>query len=102
MPFMPEMLGYCGRRFRVYKTAHKGCDTIRDWKTMRRLENAVHLEKLRCDGSGHGGCQAACLLYWHTDWLVQVAGPDAAAEPAPPAHSAGALTLDGLEAAAQG
>ena len=26
--FMPEMLAFCGRRFRVYKRADKTCDTI--------------------------------------------------------------------------
>ena len=28
LPFMPEMLALCGRRFRVHKLAHKACDTI--------------------------------------------------------------------------
>ena len=27
LPFMPELLRYCGKRFRVYKVAHKSCDT---------------------------------------------------------------------------
>ncbi len=63
MPFMPEMVRFCGKRFRVYKRAHKACDTI-GWKQLRRMENAVHLENLRCDGGAHGGCQAGCLIYW--------------------------------------
>jgi hypothetical protein len=42
LPFMPEMLQYCGQRFRVFKSAHKTCDTIE--KTGgRRMRNAVHL-----------------------------------------------------------
>jgi len=69
LPFMPEMLQYCGKKFRVYKSAHKACDTIKDWRTMRRMANAVHLEGTRCDGSAHGGCQAACLLFWKEMWL---------------------------------
>ena len=74
MPFMPEMLQFCGRRFRVSKSAHKTCDTVN--KTgIRSVANAVHLEDLRCDGSGHGGCQAACLLFWNTKWLSRVGGP---------------------------
>ena len=28
MPFMPQMFQYCGKRFEVYKRAHKTCDTI--------------------------------------------------------------------------
>jgi hypothetical protein len=75
LPFMPEMLKYSGRRFRVYKSAHKTCDTI--GKTgNRRMMNAVHLEGLRCDGESHGGCQAACLLFWKEAWLKRPSAPD--------------------------
>ena len=28
MPFMPEMFAFCGKRFQVYKRAHKTCDTV--------------------------------------------------------------------------
>jgi hypothetical protein len=28
LPFMPQMFQYCGQRFRVYKRAHKTCDTV--------------------------------------------------------------------------
>ena len=28
MPFMPQMFEYCGKRFRVYKSAHKTCDHV--------------------------------------------------------------------------
>jgi hypothetical protein len=71
LPFMPEMLGFCGRRYRVRARAHKACDTI-DWQQFRRMESAVHLENLRCDGSAHGGCQAGCLLYWKEAWLRRI------------------------------
>ena len=40
LPFMPEMLQYCGKRFRVYKSAHKACDTLKLTKN-RRMSNAV-------------------------------------------------------------
>jgi len=73
LPFMPEMLQYCGRRFRVFKSAHKTCDTIEQYKG-RRMSSAVHLEGLRCDGAAHGGCQAGCLLFWKEAWLVRVSG----------------------------
>jgi hypothetical protein len=71
LPFMPEMLPFCGKEFRVDRRATKACDTI-DWSALRRMENAVHLEQLRCDGSAHGGCQAGCLLYWKEAWLERV------------------------------
>ena len=74
LPFMPEMLHYCGKRFRVSKSAHKGCDTIKTWRN-RRMNDAVHLEDLRCTGGAHDACQAGCLLYWKTAWLKPVPGP---------------------------
>ncbi len=68
LPFMPEMLRYCGKRIRVTRSAHKTCDTIN--KTGgRRVLAAAHLEGVRCDGSAHGGCQASCLIYWKDAWL---------------------------------
>lgn len=68
LPFMPEMLRFCGQRFRIHKRAIKLCDTINS-TGMKRMPDAVHLESLRCDGSAHGGCQAGCLLYWKEAWL---------------------------------
>lgn len=68
LPFMPEMFDCCGKRFRVWKRSHKTCDTVN--KTGgRRMSAAVHLEDIRCDGSGHGGCQAGCLIFWKEAWL---------------------------------
>ena len=69
---MPQMFQYCGQQFRIYKRAHKTCDTITGiWPNNtsgRGLSRAVHLE-LRCDGKAHGGCQAACLIFWKEAWL---------------------------------
>lgn len=73
MPFMPEMLQYCGQRFRVGAVAHKTCDTARQTWTGRRLNSTVHLAGLRCDGSAHGGCQAECTLFWKDIWLKPAA-----------------------------
>jgi hypothetical protein len=72
MPFMPEMFAFCGKRFQVYKRAHKTCDTVFPVRG-RRVDRAIHLET-RCDGSAHGGCQAGCLLFWKDAWLKPVAG----------------------------
>jgi len=69
MPFMPEMLQYCGRTFRVAQRADKTCAGD---GAPRRMPNAVHLDGLRCDGSGHGGCQAACRLFWNEAWLDRI------------------------------
>ena len=71
MPFMPEMVRFCGQKFQVYKRAHKTCDSI--VRRARRLENTVHLET-RCSGEAHGGCQAGCLLFWKELWLRPLEG----------------------------
>jgi hypothetical protein len=69
MPFMPEMLRHCGRTYAVSKRADTTCDGAGG---VRRGENAVHLANVRCDGSSHGSCDAACLMYWKEAWLERV------------------------------
>jgi hypothetical protein len=71
LPFMPEMLIWCGQRLTVHKVAHKLCDFIGQ-TGLRRMEHAVHLTESRCDGSGHGGCENACSVYWKEQWLKRV------------------------------
>jgi hypothetical protein len=82
LPFMPQMLKYCGRRFQVYKRAHKTCDTVSGKYVGRLLPNGIHLD-LRCDGEAYGGCQAACLIFWKDAWLKPVSqnSPDSAEQP---------------------
>ena len=86
MPFMPEMFAFCGKKFQVYKRAHKTCDTVFPVRG-RRVTRAVHLET-RCDGDAHGGCQAGCLIFWKEAWLKPISrnSPDDAA-PRVEAHS---------------
>lgn len=36
------------------------------------MEDTVFLENLRCDGSGHAGCEAQCLLFFKLAWLKPV------------------------------
>ena len=67
LPFMPEMLQYCGRRLRVSKRADKTCEYTQ--AGICRMTNSVHLEGIRCDGSEHDGCQAGCLIFWKEAWL---------------------------------
>ncbi|MBB5891121.1 hypothetical protein ACFFS4_42270 [Kutzneria kofuensis] len=71
LPFMPEMVRFCGQRMTVHKVAHKLCDTI-SRSGIRKMENSVHLAGARCDGSSHGGCQTACSMYWKEAWLKRV------------------------------
>lgn len=97
MPFMPEMLQYTGRRFTVSHRVEKICDTAGkisgEPSVSRRMQRTVYLEDLRCDGSGHGGCQAGCRLYWKEDWLraVDSDAPEAGAD-APEADAGAAGT----------
>jgi hypothetical protein len=90
LPFMPEMLQFAGKQFRVSKRAFKTCDQVKN-SGMYRMERTVHLEGLRCDGSAHGGCQAGCLIFWKEGWLKR-AGDDGQ-EPAPAAAVATLETL---------
>ena len=76
LPFMPEMLKYAGREFRIQSSAHKTCDGQAE---IRKMDNTVHLEELRCDGGAHGGCQAGCLLFWREEWLRPASEAQAAA-----------------------
>jgi hypothetical protein len=80
LPFMLEMFEYCGRRLRVHKRADKTCNYIRGW-SIRRMTSTVHLESVRCDGMGHDGCQAGCLIFWKEAWLKPVARGDGLVSP---------------------
>ena len=83
LPFMPEMLQFCGRRFRVDKLA---AEAVRHHRLDRHVPHAQCRAPggVRCDGQAHGGCQAGCLIYWKEAWLKRVpAGEPERARPAP-------------------
>jgi len=80
LPLMPEMVPYCGRRFTVERRASKVCDTIA-YSGSLDMTDSVLLDDLRCNGGGHGGCQAECRLYWKEAWLRPVGPDDAPSEP---------------------
>src|SRR6267143_3578688 len=89
LPLMPEMLRLCGQRFQVHKRADKTCDTV-DKTGGRRLYDTVHLQGVRCDGSGHGGCEAGCLMFWREAWLKRVGDIGRpASRPLPPSPDVG-------------
>ncbi len=92
LPFMPEMIGHCGKRLRVFRRVEKihhyyGATAPH----LRRLQDAVLLDELRCDGAGHGGCQAGCQLIWKEAWLVP---SDSAEADLPAPEAADALWLN--------
>lgn len=78
LPFMPEMAAYCEQTFRVFKSAHKTCDTI-NYSGGLRMHDAYHLEGIRCNGGFHGDCQAGCLFFWKAAWLQPVVQPEPSA-----------------------
>lgn len=88
LPFMPEMFQFCGQRVRVRAVAHKTCETARRTWQGRRLSTTVHLADLRCDGSAHGGCQAACTIYWKDAWLLPASGDTLSKQDTTPSTSA--------------
>ncbi len=70
LPFMPEMLQFCGKRFQISHFANKVCANVGTVE-IRNLQNVVVLKMNRCDGCFHGHCQMACELLWKLDWLEQ-------------------------------
>ena len=75
LPFMPEMVQFCGRRFQVSQRVFKTCYyTIRGSSGMRkfRADDVVILEGVRCSGAEHDGCEKACLIFWREAWLRKV------------------------------
>jgi hypothetical protein len=68
LPFMPEMFHMCGQRARVFRCMHRLFD-YRKSRRMRHMDGAVLLISAVCDGSKHGGCQAACHTIWKAAWL---------------------------------
>lgn len=73
LPFMPEMIEFCGKRFpvfkRVVKTCYYGLGT-----GMRKFaaEDVLILDGIRCSGSDHDGCQKACTIFWREAWLRKI------------------------------
>ena len=81
LPFMPEMVPMIGRRFVVSERAEKICDTV-TYTGSRRLRDTVMFDNaLRCDGSGHDGCQLSCRHFWKESWVRRVNQEEPAAQP---------------------
>ena len=57
LPFMPEILEFCGRRFRVSRRAWTLCFSGPGSSREFRNDNVVTLDDVRCSGAAHDGCQ---------------------------------------------
>lgn len=76
MPFMPEMVEFCGRRFRVSCRVEKTCVVSAESGTKIRTSTKdflnggiVFLQDVRCSGAGHANCGRGCMIFWKTRWL---------------------------------
>lgn len=77
LPFMPEMVEFCGKRFRVSKRVLKTCYyTEKNAAGFRKFktDDVVLLDGLRCSGAEHDGCQKACMIFWREAWLRKAQG----------------------------
>lgn len=75
LPFMPEMLAWCGRQYRVERRVEKTCvDVAPPVQSNRRFaaDDVVFLDGPRCDGGGHDGCKRRCKVFWKEAWLQPV------------------------------
>jgi hypothetical protein len=86
LPFMPEMLAWCGQPFRVLRRVEKTCTEVADTQIYSNRRFADHdvvlLDGPRCDGSAHDGCHRGCRIFWKEAWLQrdddqQIATPSA-------------------------
>jgi len=73
LPFMPEMVEFCGKRFQVFRRVVKTCSSGTS-STMHgfRADDVVLLDGLRCSGAAHESCQKACVIFWREAWLRKV------------------------------
>ena len=75
LPFMPEMIPFCGQRIRVAQTVLKTCASgLPEGSTMRGFPDGsvVTLQGVRCTGADHDGCQKYCNIFWRQEWLKPV------------------------------
>jgi hypothetical protein len=83
LPFMPEMMEFCGGRHQVRRYAENICVEISGGQFRERTflkKDIVVLDGLRCLGLNHDGCGRLCLLFWKESWLRKAANTKAQAE----------------------
>src|SRR5579863_7712263 len=69
LPFMPEMLEFCGKRFRVVRRVLKTCAYGTDSTMLAfNTQDVVVLDAVRCSGGDHDACPKHCLIFWREAW----------------------------------
>lgn len=72
LPFMPEMLAWYGKPFRVSRRVEKTCMEVEPQHYPNRRfanDDVVFLDGPRCNGSAHDGCHRGCRIFWKEAWL---------------------------------
>jgi hypothetical protein len=93
LPFMPEMLAMCGRKFTVLQRVIQACidgaflgplneSSVRGF----RDDDVVTLAGIRCSGADYGGCDRGCAIFWKEAWLRRVNDREGEAEISSPMH----------------
>jgi hypothetical protein len=72
LPFMPEMIEFCGQRFRVARRALTVCFSGPGLRRGFNTDDVVTLDGVRCSGTAHDGCQKAWMIFWREAWLRKV------------------------------
>ncbi len=67
LSFTPEMMKYCGKRYRVLKRLDKYF--VDKTGTFRQIANTVLLDGVTCDGTAHEGCLRTCYCLYREIWL---------------------------------
>ena len=83
LPFMPEMLAWCGKPFRVTRRVEKTCMEVEPQNYPNRRfarQDVVFLDGPRCDGAAHDGCHRGCRIFWKEAWLRSAENGDAATQ----------------------
>jgi len=66
--FTPEMMKFCGKRFKIYKRLDK--IILEETGELRKIKTpTVLLEGVFCDGSAHAMCDRSCFCFWREQWL---------------------------------
>jgi hypothetical protein len=71
LTFTPEMVKFCGKRFKVYKRLEN--IILEATGELRRIKSpTVLLEGVFCDGEAHGRCDRSCFCFWREAWLRRI------------------------------
>ena len=71
LPFMPEMLEFCGRRFRVSRRALTICFSGPGASRGFRADDVLTLDGVRCSGSAQDACQKGIRICRRSDKTLQ-------------------------------